>query len=65
MDKLQQSYLFIPNKFKVMNVLLALVMNPLWAKICNEVPLIPLRPNLILFENTDSFCEINAEIPIY
>ena len=42
-DKLQQSYLFIPNKFKVMNVLLALVMNPLWTKICNEVPLIPLR----------------------
>ena len=42
-DKLQQSYLFIPNKFKVMNVLLALLMNPLWTKICNEVPLIPLR----------------------
>ena len=35
MDKLQQSYLFIPNKFKVMNVLLALMMNPLWTKICN------------------------------
>ena len=76
MDKLQQSYLFIPNKFKVMNVLLALLMNPLWTKICNVVPLIPLRfwplpvtstwfllptpmsPNLILFENTDSFVRL-------